>query len=267
MNETIEKLPRFSFSDLYTYDECVFQLAEKKAKRFVEPKSEAMIVGGYIHALLEGEKATSDYIVNNYDLMVGNKGKKNEGVKVAYQRAEEVALFVKCTDVYKGYADAEKETKFAIDSGKGYVISGVVDVLKIDHENKKVEIADWKSVASFDESFNKETRTYDAWYDRAVEQLSLYAWAVKQMHPDASDYALEMKVVGFTKTFPYNMQIVEITGDMESLEMSTSVDVVLAKIDNMAYAINDETAQDYYCHACDCCAINKKFKVIQTTMM
>ena len=76
-----EEKPRFSFSDIRTFQECPFRLRERKAKRYAESPTEAMLVGLYAHAMLEGDKSTDDFIQEHSVDMMGNIGKKNQGIK------------------------------------------------------------------------------------------------------------------------------------------------------------------------------------------
>ena len=52
-----EEKPRFSFSDIRTFQECPFRLRERKAKRYAESPTEAMLVGSYAMQCLREIKA------------------------------------------------------------------------------------------------------------------------------------------------------------------------------------------------------------------
>ncbi|MGP4909716.1 PD-(D/E)XK nuclease family protein, partial [Lactococcus lactis] len=91
-----------------------------------------------------------------------------------------------------------------------FVISGRIDVLRFDHENKIIEIIDWKTAASFEDIFDKNIRAYLEWYSHYREQLALYAWLVAQEFSDYTklDYKVVGKIVGFTKKLPVNIKTI-----------------------------------------------------------
>jgi hypothetical protein len=260
---------RFSFSDIRTADECLFRLKERKAGRYQEPVTEAMLTGRYAHVLLEdNNEKISDFINNNAKTMLGNIGKKNEAIKVAYSSIERVAAAVKNTEIYESVKQNPKEQYLKADVSDSLEISGIIDVLKIDVTSKTIEIVDWKTATNFDDVWSKKYRTFEEWHENYINQIALYSWLVsKNFSEKYSDYSVIGKIVGFTKKEPVNFQFVTIDlGKLKDVENLSRVQMVLSMIANISLSINDDTLEDYYCNACECCINSQHFKKIEVQL-
>lgn len=264
---TKEEKPRFSFSDIRTFQECPFRLKEKKAKRFIEEKTEALLIGSYAHAMLESAERANEFIEENAVSMIGNLGKKNEGIKKSFKDIALAVNEIKRTDIYQDLNEKNSFKELYLKAPyKDFEISGIVDVLKFDHENRIIEIIDWKTANNFEDIFDKNVRAYFDWWAHYREQLSLYAWLIAQNYDEyaLAGYSIKGTIVGFTKKLPINIKIVEIDfGLLAEISDKFLVLNVLSELDNIAHAIDDDTKENYYCHNCACCIENKKFEKLE----
>ena len=262
-----EEKPRFSFSDIRTFQECPFRLRERKAKRYAESPTEAMLVGSYAHAMLEGDKSTDDFIQEHSVDMMGNIGKKNQGIKKVFKDIVMAVNEVKKTETYQSFDTLHTHKELYIRADyDDFVISGRIDVLRFDHENKTIEIIDWKTAASFEDIFDKNIRAYLEWYSHYREQLALYAWLVAQEFSDYTklDYTVVGKIVGFTKKLPVNIKTITMDfGNLADISDKILVQTVLSELDNIAHNIEHEGMDGYFCHNCDCCIQNKKYEELE----
>lgn len=261
------ELPRFSFSDIRTFQECPFQLRERKAKRFVEEPTEALLVGSYAHAMLEGQDSANKFITENMMHMLGNVGKKNESIKKVYRDIVLVVDQVKKSSVYRELNLEEcKQELYLRAAYQDFVISGRLDVVKFDHENKVIEIIDWKTAADFEDKFDNNLRAYLDWYSHYREQLALYAWLISENYEEyaLAGYTITGRIVGFTKKLPVNIKSVAMNfGKLSEVEDKVLVQTVLAELDNIAHSIDHEAMDGYYCHNCACCVQNKKYEELE----
>lgn len=265
-----EEKPRFSFSDIRTFQECPFRLRERKAKRFVEQPTEALLIGSYAHAMLEGTESANRFVNDHATDMLGNIGKKNEGIKKAFKDIVMAVNEVKNTNIYQSLNEKNSKQELYLRAAyKDFTISGRIDVLKFDHENKVIEVIDWKTAASFEDIFDKNIKAYLEWYSHYREQLALYAWLIDQNFNEYSlaGYSVVGKIVGFTKKLPINIKTISMDfGKLDEVSEKIIVQTVLSELDNIAHNVSNEDMEGYFCHNCECCIQNKKFEELEVAV-
>lgn len=245
---------RVSYSDIYLFDRCPFSLKKKKMKQWEQESTKEMLLGQYLHALLDSEEEGKKWIQNNADVVIGNKGKKNEAVKKDYTIAPFIVEALKGYDfVAQTIEGSEHEIKLIVDF-ETVTISGILDNFIINHEAKNVIISDWKSVGSFGDYYDGNTQTRVPWYFRYVSQLRLYAYLVKEYF-GVYDYEFTLQIVGFSKTTEPNVQrVIFDVGDEEVPEVFT-------KLEYISKAMELEDDQLDFCGSCECCAKFRKVKM------
>lgn len=265
-----EEKPRFSFSDIKTFQECPFRLREKKAGRFVEKTTEALLVGSYAHAMLESTDSANKFVNEHATEMLGNIGKKNEGIKKSFKDIVMVVNEIKSTNIYQSLNEVNSKQELYLRAEyQDFTISGRIDVLKFDHENKNIEIIDWKTASSFEDIFDKNIKAYLEWYSHYREQLALYAWLIDQNYNEYSlaGYSVVGKIIGFTKKLPVNIKTIRMDfGKLSEISDKILVQTVLADLDNIAHNIEHEGMEGYFCHNCDCCIQNKKYEELEVAV-
>lgn len=235
--------------------------------KLYEPKTtESMLIGKYAHKMLESKRATIEFLEQNRDVMLKKKG---DGVLKAYTDVEIAVEVVKQSEFYKkieAAPDKEKEFEFLVDY-KDIKIKGIIDAIVFDHENKTIDIYDYKTLSNFDDVWDEHLGGKVEWDETHTKQGALYVWALLQIVKNDPpklymlDYIVNFKVFGFRKKAPFNIQVTTYeAGHLSHVEGHNEVKTVLAELMNISKNVYNTRMDGYYCFSCPCCAENKIYR-------
>ena len=228
------------FADEFYMSVSSFKLFEKCELKglqgFGEP-TEAMLIGSYVDAYIEG---TLEEFKKNHPEIISSRGSTKGQLKVGFKKAEEVCEFLDNDKVFKQFMSGEKQT---VMTGE---ITGVPFKIKIDSYSKGIAINDLKVMASVT---NRDGEYYDfvtKWgYD---VQLACYQEIVRQNTGEQ----LLCYICAVTKEDPINSVIINIP--------QVFLDRALYRVeDNIKhfYDVKIGKVEPMGCGKCNVCISNK----------
>lgn len=233
-----------SVSQYKNFLKCEAATLAKIKGEYVEPKSDALLLGSYVHAWLDG--TIEEFKEHNPEIF-SSKGKTKGELKAAYQNANQMIQVLEEDPFIMFALQGEKEVVQTAE------LFGVPWKIRMDVYNpEKGRIADLKTVKGIYEKY-----WFDGSYVSFVEafgyitQMAVYS-EVERLNRGGADW-LESYLVAVSKEDPPDKAIITIDNDRLALELEE----VENKIDRIA-AVKYGKEEPKRCEKCDYCRRTKK---------
>lgn len=206
-----------------------------------EKPSQAMLVGSYVDAFVEGEL---DSFVGQHPEIYATTGKNKGLLKNDFKKAEEICRFIEDDKICKQFLSGKKQI---VMTGE---ISSVPFKIKMDSYSPDIAIVDLKVMATLRKRGNLYNFITSYGYDI---QLACYQEIVKQN----TGKVLPCYILAITKETPIERRVIQIP----QYVLDEKLNEVRQDIVRL-YKVFKGEAEPNYCGNCPQCIKNKKYKAL-----
>lgn len=234
-----------SVSQYKNFLKCEISALARIQGKFEEPKSEALLLGSYVHSWLDG---TMDQFKEENPSIFSSKGASKGELKSAYKNADDMIKVLEQDPFVMMALEGEKEV---IMTGRLFDVPWKI---RMDVYNPtQGRFADLKTVKAIREKIWHEEHGYCTFVEAYgyITQLAIYS-EIERQHRGGDSW-LENYIVAVSKETPPDKAIITI--DQERLQYE--LEEVYSKVDRIK-ALKAGEAEPKRCEKCDYCRRTKK---------